>query len=55
MTKPSGIQTTAIPTTRGDGTVYFRYPGTRTEQVCQWGLISLWVIAPLVAITVLLF
>ena len=53
MANLSGIQTTAIPTTRGDGTVDFKYPATMSERVCQWTLASLWVIAPVVAVAVL--
>lgn len=53
MAKLSGIQTTAIPMTRGDGTVHFKYSVTTSERICQWGLVSLWVIAPLLAIALL--
>ena len=53
MARLPGIQTTAIPTTRGDGTVYFKYPVTTSERICQWSLASLWVVAPLLAIAVL--
>jgi hypothetical protein len=53
MARLPGIHTTAIPTTRGDGTVHFKYPVTASERVCQWGLASLWVIAPLLAIAIL--
>jgi hypothetical protein len=53
MAKLPGIQTTAITMMRGDGTVHFKYPFTTSERVCQWGLASLWVVAPLLAIAVL--
>jgi hypothetical protein len=53
MAKLPGIQTTAIPTMRGDGTMYFKYPASMSERICQWGLASLWVLAPLLAIALL--
>ncbi|HSA90499.1 MAG TPA: hypothetical protein VLF42_11430 [Burkholderiales bacterium] len=56
MAKPPGIQTTtAIPTTRGDGTVHFKYAVPMSEQICQWALVSLWVLAPVMAVAVFWF
>jgi len=55
MAKMPGIQTTAIPTTRGDGTVHFKYAVPMSEQICHWALVSLWVLAPAVALALLLF
>ena len=44
---------TAIRTTRGDGTLHFRYPAPVSQQVCHWTLVLLWVLAPLTAIAAL--
>lgn len=53
MAKLPGMQPTAIPTTRADGTVRFKYPVAPSERICQWALASLWVSAPLLAIALL--
>jgi hypothetical protein len=53
MANLSGTQTSAILTTRADGTVHFKDSVTTGERICQWGLVSLWVITPLLAIALL--
>jgi hypothetical protein len=38
--------------TRGDGTVYFKYPPRpMSERICHWTLVALWVFAPVLAVT----
>ena len=53
MAKLPGVQTAAIPMTRGDGTMHFKYPAPTSEKICQWILASLWVLAPVLAIAAL--
>ncbi|HEX2331553.1 MAG TPA: hypothetical protein VHI32_00115 [Burkholderiales bacterium] len=53
MSKLPGTQTTAIPTTRPDGTVYFKHVPPLGEQICHWTLASLWVLAPVLAVAAL--
>ena len=50
MSRQLGIQTTAVPMTRPDGTLYFKHIVPLSEHICHWTLVSLWVLAPATAI-----
>jgi hypothetical protein len=49
-----GIDATANPLLRADGTVHFRpAPKRLSERLCQWTLWFLWLLVPVVTATVL--
>lgn len=49
-----GIDTTVITLLREDGTVHFRRaPRPIIERLCEWTLIVLWLLVPVVIATVL--
>ena len=53
--RSASATTTVVPVLRDDGTTYFRYVGkTVGERICEWALISLWLLVGGVTIATLL-
>ena len=51
-----GIETTVVPILRQDGTVHFRRaPKPLSERLCDWGLVFLWLLVPMVTIASILW
>ena len=50
---PFDTGTTVVPVVRGDGTIHFRVPKPLIERLCAWASVFLWVLASVVAVTVL--